>query len=320
MYSEILVSTGSSQVETKVAGYLKELNVAMKDSEERQKSKVRALIVTYQMPYDSIRNLIEPLRMAGIDTCVVDNFSVVSDEVLDQLQNLNVTYLVSKLNLGISHHLRRIMILSQNDGFEWLWYFDQDTVLGSMDISQVIDISSNSNTNVGQFFGFPRSSPRQKTNRTTFGTARQKLKRFKRLHTPIGSGSLYNIDKCFKSDAFSDNFPLDRFDFHASLKLQSHGYSIIPLPPMVFDHKIGGSHFNGRPGHEGHPSWRFGLKINGTLELWRQFAFRYPLWLTRHTVVFSLELVKSFIFRPDRRSVFLALINGMRQKPLDLLP
>lgn len=275
---------------------------------------ISSVIITWNPPHDMVARLVTPLIEAGLPVLVIDNMSDYSPNIP---AHPLISLLLNKDNVGISARLNQCVPTLQEGGTKWLWYFDQDSHIDSATVESMKLRVKSSRSEEAQF-----SPSYVDRNTGKSGYSAQRLNR--RPLTPIGSGSLFNLEACAIVGWFEEELPLDLWDFEISLRLQRHGYRVILLQDSKLGHEVGqrirvrkfGLNFV----EEGHPVWRYANKCFATKFVVRRYWMTYPTWCSRHIIARFLGLIIALVVRSDRRALVAAMRSGFLSKNAPELP
>jgi rhamnosyltransferase len=242
---------------------------------------------------------------------VVDNGS--STEAVTALmagrEELGYDLILNDNNLGIAVALNQGIQLAKEEGYSWVFLFDQDSGITEDLIKRMFAAwETHSHRDllgaIHPRYVHPVSGIEPKVVRARDGGP----------VTSLTSGSLMPIWIFDKVGWFASEYFIDQVDTEFDYRIRSFGFLIADAQDAILQHSAGRPQtceflgFNFSPTHHS-PMRRYYMSRN-RVAVWRRYFFTFPMWVLRSMIQSLRETIKCFIAEEDRRRKFRNFVVG----------
>lgn len=193
-------------------------------------SKYCVGIVLYNPETIRLNKLFYNLKSIDVTIYLYLNSLFIDNDFL-QLVNRNIVILGTKENLGLAFGLNSISYQAINDGFDWILFLDQDSIVGD-DIFDVYN-KYTSLENVGLI------SPFIKEEEIPMDYIKRSDSEYDYIINHITSGSYINLIYLKKLGYFDELFFIDSLDTDLSIRFALNGIKQIRINSVIMLHRTG---------------------------------------------------------------------------------
>ncbi|MEE9416633.1 MAG: glycosyltransferase family 2 protein [Acidimicrobiales bacterium] len=230
------------------------------------------------------------MELDGLAIKVFDNASLNQAELRAVCVERGASFVASRDNSGLAKHLNSIVAAQNHDQTKML-YLDQDSRISDKQVHALLTSVRDHEASSGSTIGLLCPSYRQLG---TDHSAYSKRRLRRRVVTPIGSGSVYDLAACREVGGFDEALPLDMCDFDMALRLHDGGYRVIVDQSIVVGHEVGNrGRGRGVGVAECHPPWRYYTKSRAARRLATRHIRSHPSWVTRMLIGRCIETTRS---------------------------
>jgi rhamnosyltransferase len=201
------------------------------------KNQVCAIIVTFHPDIEFITRLLAILNELD-KVIIIDNSAdpLVLNHVKLHCRDNRILFIENHVNAGIAKALNQGIQLAEAEGYQWVWSFDQDTLVPSGILSKLVHFynTSTAKSKIGVI------GPNYKdVNCGTYFIPLERGGEYLEVPTLINSGSLIKIENYHVVGGFDEKLFIDGVDHDFCLMMRHHGYKIIVVKNALIYHKIG---------------------------------------------------------------------------------
>jgi rhamnosyltransferase len=240
-----------------------------------------------------------------------------------------LTVILNETNLGVATALNQGVRWALEQGFQYLFTFDQDSRLSPGMVATMLEVLATRGEDeplavIAPVVNDPVVNIRARYLRPKYNLLYEwtscKGGVLDNVTYVITSGSLYNLEAYRKIGPFRDDFFIDYVDTEYCLRARQHGYRILVCCEAYLDHRQGERQKRALVGRDHyptfHPPLRWYYRSRNRIALLRQYALRCPHWLTYEIVASFYTMTKMILFEPQKlaklRAFLLGTLDGLR--------
>jgi rhamnosyltransferase len=280
-------------------------------------ANVLIAVVTYNPGPELIANL-RALRSEAPSVVIIDNASSDQAFIDEAVASAQCSLVGNPANLGIAAALSQAAAIAQQQGFEWLATFDQDSLVRPGAIAALLDLYAEHPKR--ENIAIMALSHRD---RATGGDYQGRIDTledaatWRSVRQTITSGSLVRCAVFSVVGTFDDSLFIDAVDIEFCLRCRRAGYLVIEGKQLTMDHSVGNATKYVSFGKlqiwtYNHPPQRRYYITRNNLEVVRRYIWFDALWslyTLAYTIGSSLFVV---IFEPRRAEKVRAILEGIR--------
>jgi rhamnosyltransferase len=261
--------------------------------------RVLGVVVAFH-PTEEIREHLRVLARQVERVVVVDN-TPGSGPVSFAAANLppNVSWRPLGDNRGIARALNVGVDEAEQERFDWLVAFDQDTGIEEGYVARLL-ARAGSDPGVGMVV------PRLASDRTPAPSGE--------VRRAITSGSLTRVAAFARAGPYREEFFIDAVDFEFCIRLRRAGYRILQDGDTVLRHAVGSPRAGSIAGVQvvtsNHAAVRRYYKVRNRVVLVREHFLDEPAWLSREILSTGWEVLKVLLLEEDRGEKLSMMARG----------
>jgi rhamnosyltransferase len=270
------------------------------------KVRIAAVVVLY----DPVSNVLENINtyINQVEKLfVVDNSNIINTSVVQKIQLLKkVEYICNNSNIGIASALKIGADKALSEGYKYLVTFDQDTIVPSNLISELIGtMSSDYRVAIAAPF-YDNINYKLKPNQEGISSP---------LVVPT-SANLLDLIAYTDIGPFSEQLFIDYVDFEYCLRLKIKGYKILQNNSLIVKHNVGNLVRNNILGLKfyttNHPPIRLYYRTRNRLYLKKKFRSTFPEFFRKDLINFLKELTKIILMEKNKFKKLEMIFLGYR--------
>ncbi len=206
-------------------------------------NKTLSAIIVYK-PDSTLVKLVNDLISQNADVFLfINKGNRITDKIIN---SINVDYFISSENVGISKAFNQIIKKFKNEGYKYLFTFDQDSLIEKKFIRSMIRNYNNSySLNKNTVCCAPTIMDRKYKETIPLNHNKKKYyKKYERVNFAITSGSLYTNKSFEKVGIMNELLFIDGVDVDWCERANLNKYIIIKSKNVFLHHKIGQKYIN----------------------------------------------------------------------------
>lgn len=268
------------------------------------KNSIAGVVVLYHPTMDMLENLQSYIEQIDRLFIVNNSININPKFVSTLLENQKTYYIDNCGNEGIAKALNMAIKLAIEKKYDYLLMMDQDT---SLDKDTVLELYKS-------LQNFPLAALASSTdNQDSLTTS---LNSIVPMLTAITSGSLLRLSHTKDIGLHEEKLFIDYVDFEYSLRANLLGYKVLKVPTAKMIHKLGNfqriNFFGFHTYITNHSPIRKYYRLRNSLYVWKKYFFYFPKWVIVDILRSCKDILKCFIFEPDRFSQLKAYVYAIR--------
>ncbi len=271
--------------------------------------KIAAILVFYhpsEMSTDNIFTYIQEVdRLFIIDNSLYSN--VMSLEKIYERYPSKITYIFNGENVGIAKALNMGLQYAMKENYIYAFLLDQDSTIEPNCINQlVLAITKCPKAFIAGVTYKNHSDPfHQIVPNAT-----------KKSLTAITSGALLRLSMIPEIGLHDEKLFIDYVDFEYTLRANLLGYKVLKVPTAKMIHKLGDfqriNFFGFHTYITNHSPIRKYYRLRNSLYVWKKYFLNFPKWVIVDILRSCKDILKCFIFEPNRFFQLKAYIYAIR--------
>lgn len=241
----------------------------------------------------------------------------------------SLTVIFNNTNQGVATALNQGFRWAIENGFSYIFTFDQDSSPGHGMLEIMLDVYGTHSEDGRLAVVAPVVIDRVVNIQARFLRPRNKLlyervtcneEVLENVTFVITSGSLYDLAAYQQIGPFQDSFFIDYVDMEYCLRAQQHGYRIVVACKAHLDHRQGERQKRVFWGREHYPTFHSPLRWyffgRNRVPMLRQYGFHFPYWFMYEVFAGIYIFTKMLLFETHKfaklRAFFRGVLDGIR--------
>lgn len=274
--------------------------------------RVLGAVVTYE-PDASWVDHLQALRQQLETVVVIDNGSSNIAAIEAAAAQAGCLLIRNQSNLGIAQAMNQGLALAQEKGVNWLWTFDQDTMIAPGAWSAMAEVLADLQPE--HRFAVLGMAHRDRQTRQDYGPQPDADQRWFDIPVTISSGSLLWVPAARQLGGFDERLFIDGVDHEYCLRCRQRSWRVVKVPASQATHSLGAL--------QAHRV--LGLRLHSTNHkaLRRYYMARNTAWIVRHyfrsdaktclrlLAVLGATVLTVALFETGRRAKLRAVAHGL---------
>jgi rhamnosyltransferase len=278
------------------------------------RARVLAAVVTYN-PDLTLPDHLAALS-AQCDVVVIDNGSSNLAWIEEAAASAGCRLLVNDANLGIAAALSQAARMAQEEGFDWLATFDQDSLCPPGAIATLLEFER-AYADGGRIgvLGMAQRDRALGRHYHHWIDILDETPGWRVLRTTITSGCMVRVALFRQVGLFDDSLFIDMVDHDFCMRARKHGWLVVESKQVVLEHSIGAAKeykLSGRRIVVTHhsPLRRYYMTRN-QLEVYARYALFDPVWSAKGLLQFGIGIVWVLLYEHERLAKLGAMLQGV---------
>lgn len=275
--------------------------------------KKMAVVVTYNPDEEVYKNIIK-LKKQIEHILVVDNSSI-SNQFKLRENGIKVIY--NNKNEGIAKPLNMGIQEASDEGFDWLFTFDQDSVVTENFVNNMLETAKEFQDKEGRFPILISPTYKHPTNGIEYDTAKVSNHSYSMIETAMTSGNLLHVNQLVKANVnFRGDFFIDFVDHEFCFHLRKLGYPIIQSFKATLVHSLGEVTerviFGKKLSSTNHNPIRRYYITRNRLIVYKKYFGTQKKWIKIDFVNSIMEIIKIILIEDQKIFKMLNIIRGTK--------
>jgi rhamnosyltransferase len=269
-------------------------------------NNITCIIVIYNIDYSSLMHTIRSTTFVS-HLYIIDNSDHQNNDFTKGLNNFkNITYIQNNENLGIASALNIGILHALKRKYSFALLLDQDSIIEPSCVYKLQEALNNDP--LAYIAGAIYKDPNDLSH-DSMHSVEESL-------TTITSGSLLRLSMIPEIGLHDEKLFIDYVDFEYTLRANKLGYKVLKVGTAKMDHKLGNfqriNFFGFDTYITNHSPIRKYYRLRNSLYVWRKYFFHFPKWVIVDILRSCKDILKCFIFEPDRFLQLKAYIYAVR--------
>lgn len=279
------------------------------------KENICAIITSFNPDQGFYQRILDVAKKVA-KTIIIDNHSssIIKNEIKDIFKiETNIQIIFNNCNYGIAKALNQGIIKAKQEGFEFVFLLDQDSIVSEkiIDILTGIYLNFQENDKIGLIGAGYTNSKTEKIDDN------KSLYLF--VNHLITSGSLIPVTLFEHIGLFKEEYFIDFVDIEFCLRAKLNGYKIVQSKAQLMFHSIGNQSFHKFPwkttGTSNHLPFRRYYMCRNNILVAKEYFRPFPLWVI-NSVLNRLKTIILMLLFEDRKLIklkftILGFIDGL---------
>ncbi|XWW48096.1 glycosyltransferase [Fibrella sp. USSR17] len=264
---------------------------------------IAGVVVLYNSKSTVIENINTYINQV-VRLYVVDNSATPNEDLIKEIsQNSTIIYHLLNGNEGIASALNWAANQALEDGFQVLLTMDDDTKVPKNMVTDMINFWNQYTEPIGILSGVHHT--------------KQDFVLYRKLMYTLTSGNLLNLSAFKEIGPFMNELFIDHVDHEYGFRLNKYGYSVIEIPSIKLEHKLG---YSKRVSigsltlikYGTHPPVRLYYFARNGIYLLSKYTYLYPKFVFIYFLEISKRLVKASLLDENRQLRLRMIFRGFR--------
>lgn len=274
--------------------------------------RIIAGVVTFNPEYERLLQNLTELAKQVEKIIIVDNGSNNIKHIVDSLPNnlkKQLIFLYNEKNMGIAQALSRIMMVAQENKYDWVITLDQDSIIEPTLVQKYCDEAiRKENFDVAMFTCLIKDR--------NFKDEKYEIQNEKIIDVSycITSAAFTNVKKYYETCGYDDKFFIDCVDFDICYSLREKGYRISRINFIGLYHEVGQGENRRFIGKEiviyHHAPFRIYYLARNTVWMHRKHRKMFPM-IVMIKKLLALWL-RIMLYEDDRINKLKSFYNGLK--------